>query len=157
MNSPRLTKCRYTRWNINFIAIRGSHVRMRPIWGEHVDKGDETLLTEVIPRELNMPTLVATRSIVAHFSFRGDRASMLKTDVLDRYMAYANELVCTADNQKIRFGPKLGPHHLPKQSHRPDAGEDHESDNDEIVDGPSDAINEGHDEHEGEDGDEEEH
>lgn len=134
----------YARYNINMMAIRGSHVLKKPFWGDNypgLDKGDEYLLTMVIPKDLDMPVLVATRAIAAHYSFRGDRSKMLKTDVLDRYRALANELYCKADNQKPRLGKKLGPHHLPnpKRPATPHVGSAH--DEEEVRDGPQDLIN----------------
>lgn len=42
--------------------------------------------------------LVNTHAIAAHFSFRSQH-EMYDTDILDRYRAYANEMVCTKDNQ----------------------------------------------------------
>lgn len=71
-----------------------------PIAAEH---GDEGLLTEYVPRELNMPVLLATRAIAVHFAYRTDRKAMLQTDVLDRYRLYANEMVCATENQKTAF------------------------------------------------------
>lgn len=57
----------------------------------------------MIPRDLNMPVLLATRAVVAHFAYGKDRENVLKTDVLDRYRSYANEMVCDASNQKLAF------------------------------------------------------
>lgn len=51
------------------------------------------LLTLVI-----IALLVNTHAIAAHFSFRSQH-EMYQTDLLDRYRAYANEMVCTKDNQ----------------------------------------------------------
>lgn len=42
--------------------------------------------------------LVNTHAIAAHFSFRSQH-EMYDTDLLDRYRAYANEMICTTDNQ----------------------------------------------------------
>lgn len=71
-----------------------------PTAAEH---GDEGLLTEYVPRQLNMPVLLATRAIAAHFAYGSDRKAMLQTDVLDRYRLYGNEMVCGVDNQKTAF------------------------------------------------------
>ena len=43
--------------------------------------------------------LIDTHAIVAHFSFGVQFNEMAETDILDRYRAYANEMVCTTDNQ----------------------------------------------------------
>lgn len=42
--------------------------------------------------------LVNTHAIAAHFSFRTQH-EVYQTDLLDRYRAYANEMICTPDNQ----------------------------------------------------------
>lgn len=145
---------RYRRYNINLMAIRGSHVLMRPIWnltevnGKKPMTNDERLLTEIVPLELDMPALIATRAISSHFSFRNERNKMLQTDLLDRYIAYANEMVCTPDNQKKRFGPQLGPHHLPstrQTGEQMDGSNAHGTNNDKaanvIEDGPGEVAN----------------
>lgn len=125
----------YMRWNINFFAIRGSNIARRPFWGAHaMGEIDEVMLTSVIPKELDMPTLVATRAVVSHYSFKGDRENVLKTDILDRYRAYANENVCARGNRKKPFGKRRNDkHHFAEQ--QPDAEED------DIRDGPGDVEN----------------
>lgn len=42
--------------------------------------------------------LVQTHALTAHFSFAVQK-EMYDTDLLSRYRAYANEMVCTAENQ----------------------------------------------------------
>ena len=49
---------------------------------------------------------VNTHAIAAHFSFRTQH-ELYDTDLLSRYRAYANEMICTKDNQ-IRI-PKAEP------------------------------------------------
>ncbi|KAL8920436.1 MAG: hypothetical protein Q9172_004483 [Xanthocarpia lactea] len=85
----------FGRMNINFMAI----------WGKDVldnlpfDSGDdEHELSVGIPVKLNRPVLVNTHAVAAHFSFRTQH-ELYDTDLLDRYRAYANEMVCTKDNQ----------------------------------------------------------
>lgn len=126
----------YMRWNINFLAIRGSHLLKRPFWGSHAQgEIDEVMLTEIIPKELDMPVLVATRAVVSHYSFKGDRENVLKTDLLDRYRAYANEMVCARGIRKRPFGSRADDvHHFAVQE--PDVEED------DIRDGPGDVENE---------------
>lgn len=104
-----------------------------------MSKNDETVLTTVVPAELDMPVVVATRAIVSHYSFRGDREPLFKTDILDRYLALANEFVCKPTNQKGRWGDKLGPHHTLEQAGVDD--EDREDDDAHIGDGPADERN----------------
>ena len=62
---------------------------------------DEAAMSVDIPRELERPLLVDTHALVAHFAFGGQQEQLLRSDVLDRYRAYANEFACRADNQKV--------------------------------------------------------
>lgn len=85
----------YGRMNINFMAI----------WGKDVvdnvpfeDPDDEHVLSVALPLKLRRPLLVNTHAIAAHFSFRIQH-EVDETDLLDRYRAYANEMICTPDNQ----------------------------------------------------------
>ena len=85
----------FGRMNINFMAI----------WGEDVldnmpfdSDDDEHELSVGIPVKLNRPVLVNTHAIAAHFSFRM-QYELYDTDLLGRYRAYANEMICTKDNQ----------------------------------------------------------
>lgn len=85
----------YGRMNINFMAI----------WGKDVvdnvpfeDQDDEHVLSVALPLKLRRPLLVNTHAIAAHFSFRIQH-EVYETDLLDRYRAYANEMICTPDNQ----------------------------------------------------------
>lgn len=100
---------------------------------------DEVILTTEVPRELDMPVVVATRAIVAHFSFRGDRTELFQTDIMDRYRALANEFVCKPTNQKDRWGDQSGPHHTSITTGEHD--EDRENDDAHIGDGPADERN----------------
>lgn len=75
------------------------------IWGKDVldnlpfdGPDDEHELSVGIPTKLNRPVLVNTHAVAAHFSFRTQH-ELYETDLLDRYRAYANEMVCTKDNQ----------------------------------------------------------
>ncbi|KAL8644713.1 MAG: hypothetical protein Q9226_007627 [Calogaya cf. arnoldii] len=92
----------FGRMNINFMAI----------WGKDVldnlpfdSDDDEHELSVGLPVKLNRPVLVNTHAIAAHFSFRTQH-EVYDTDLMDRYRAYANEMVCTKDNQ-IKI-PKKG-------------------------------------------------
>lgn len=98
----------FGHYSINMMAIRGSYVALKPFWDEEAfppaaEHGDEGLLTEIVPKLLGMPVLLATRSLAAHYAYRADRQAVLKTDVLGRYRSYANEMVCSARNQKFAF------------------------------------------------------
>ncbi|KAL8833292.1 MAG: hypothetical protein Q9170_004351 [Blastenia crenularia] len=85
----------FGRMNINFMAIWGKDVLDNaPFEGPD----DEHELSVNIPIKLNRPVLVNTHAVAAHFSFRTQH-EVYETDLLDRYRAYANEMVCTKDNQ----------------------------------------------------------
>ena len=49
--------------------------------------------------------LVDTRAVIGHFSF-GATPELETTDVLNRYMAYANEMVCSKRNKKHILAPE---------------------------------------------------
>lgn len=52
---------------------------------------------------LYLACLVDTHAIISHFSFATTR-ELETTDLLERYRLYANEMVCTADNQRQALG-----------------------------------------------------
>ena len=86
----------YARMNINFMAI----------WGKDVldnlpfdSPDDELQLSVTVNKKLRRPLLVNTHALAAHFSFRSQH-EMFDTDLLNRYRAYANEMVCK-DGAKI--------------------------------------------------------
>lgn len=85
----------YERMNINFMAIWGKDVRDNLPF-HTLD--DELELSVTVNKELRRPLLVNTHAIAAHFSFRSQH-EMYDTDLLDRYRAYANEMICAKDNQ----------------------------------------------------------
>ncbi|KAL9575939.1 MAG: hypothetical protein Q9212_007541 [Teloschistes hypoglaucus] len=85
----------FSRMNINFMAIWGKDVLDNaPFEGPD----DEHELSVNIPQKLNRPVLVNTHAVAAHFSFRTQH-ELYDTDLLSRYRAYANEMICTKDNQ----------------------------------------------------------
>ncbi|KAI1082624.1 hypothetical protein F5B20DRAFT_569218 [Whalleya microplaca] len=86
----------YTRYNLNFVAVWGSDIRDQlPIADD-----DEQDITADIPRRIGRPFLIDTRSVVSHFSFFTQQDGITKTDLLDRYRAFANEAVCKPNNLK---------------------------------------------------------
>ncbi|KAL7620030.1 Mitochondrial-processing peptidase subunit alpha [Parahypoxylon ruwenzoriense] len=86
----------YTRYNLNFCAVWGSDIRDQlPIADD-----DEQDITSDIPRRIGRPFLIDTRSVVAHFSFFTQQDGITKTDLLDRWRAFANEGVCKPNNLK---------------------------------------------------------
>ena len=92
------------RYSINFFAIRGSTLRLAPI----VDI-DEISISVTNPKLLNMPFLVDSRAIVSHYAYKSQRIGMRWTDVLDRYRALANEIVCPWNLQKTYFQTERDP------------------------------------------------
>lgn len=85
----------FGRMNINFMAIWGKDVLDNMPFDSY---DDEHELSVGIPLKLNRPVLVNTHAIAAHFSFRTQH-ELYDTDLLDRYRAYANEMVCKKENQ----------------------------------------------------------
>ena len=96
-NQEGIWNMQYTRYNLNFLAILGKSVRLMKVGGD-----DEESLTVTIPKALKRPCLVDTHAIVAHFGFR-TTPELEQTDLLDRYRLYANERVCTKDNQRHKL------------------------------------------------------
>ncbi|KAI1763708.1 hypothetical protein GGR53DRAFT_520831 [Hypoxylon sp. FL1150] len=86
----------FNRYNLNFCAVWGSDIRDQlPIADD-----DEQDITSDIPRRIGRPFLIDTRSVVAHFSFFTQQDGIGKSDLLDRWRAYANEAVCTPNSLK---------------------------------------------------------
>lgn len=86
---------RYDRTNINLFAIWANDI-LDNLPFEGAD--DEQLISSDLPRKQHRQNLVQTRALTAHFSFAVQK-EMYDTDLLSRYRAYANEMVCTAENQ----------------------------------------------------------
>lgn len=97
--AEQLYDTQYVRYNLNFIAI----------WGHDVKKAlpmaadDEEHITVSVPKRVKRPAVIDTRSVVSHFSFFPQIDGMKETDLLDRYRAYANEMVCKPNNRKSPF------------------------------------------------------
>ncbi|OTB12551.1 hypothetical protein K445DRAFT_37646, partial [Daldinia sp. EC12] len=80
----------YNRYNLNFCAVWGSDIRDQlPIKDD-----DEQDITSDIPRRIGRPFVIDTRSVVGHFSFFTQKDGINKSDLLDRWRAFANEAVC---------------------------------------------------------------
>jgi hypothetical protein len=85
----------YERMNINVMVIWGKDVVDNlPFEG----RDDEYELSITLPRKLRRPLLVNTHVIAGHLGF-GPQRDIYQTDLLSRYRAYANEMICTPDNQ----------------------------------------------------------
>ncbi|KAJ2975134.1 hypothetical protein NUW58_g8444 [Xylaria curta] len=97
--AEQLHDTRYTRYNLNFVAIWGHDIKNNlPI-----AEDDEQDLTVTKPKNLKRPFVIDTRAVVGHLSFFPQHDGIKQTDLLDRWRAFANEMVCTADNQKKPF------------------------------------------------------
>ncbi|KAI0970167.1 hypothetical protein F4678DRAFT_148884 [Xylaria arbuscula] len=89
----------YIRYNLNFVALWGHDIKNNlPI-----AEDDEEDLTATIPKRLQRPFVIDSRAVVGHLSFYPQHSGIKQTDLLDRWRAFANEMVCTADNQKKPF------------------------------------------------------
>jgi len=84
----------YERYNINFMAIWGRDVKLEKARGD-----DEGEFSVDFPRKYKRPLIIDTHALVAHYAFNVQEFEMTYTDVLDRYRAYANEMICGADHQ----------------------------------------------------------
>ncbi|KAB8342806.1 hypothetical protein FH972_022404 [Carpinus fangiana] len=86
----------YTRFNLNFFAVWGKDIAENmPIAAD-----DEKDLTVTLPRRTKRPHLIDLKAVVSHFHFITQNKMILQTDLLDRYRAYANEMVCEIGNKK---------------------------------------------------------
>lgn len=79
----------YQRLSINFIAINSteilSHLPMNTV--------DEEWLTVVLPKKIGKSVAVDTHALAVHFSF-GGQGNVATTDLLGRYLDYAQENAC---------------------------------------------------------------
>jgi hypothetical protein len=97
----------YRRISINFLAIRGQDiVDAFPLPAE-----DEVFLTMDRPKELGRHVWVDGSGTAAHFAFVSQRyphedRGIAQTDLLSRYKAYADEMVCPYPNRKNSPGSK---------------------------------------------------
>lgn len=88
----------FQRISINFYAIRGRDImQVFPFPGGAYD--DEGYLTQVRPREVRRHAVVDGRGLAVHFAFQPQRRvhdghAVTDTDALERYRAFADEMVC---------------------------------------------------------------
>ncbi|KAJ1326257.1 hypothetical protein MN608_07703 [Microdochium nivale] len=95
----QLYDTQYKRYNLNFIAIWGHDVKaIVPLSAD-----DEQDITVTRPLQLHRPFVIDTRVIVAHLSFYTQHGGIKTTDILDRWRAFANEMVCKPDNRKSPY------------------------------------------------------
>ncbi|KAI0406882.1 hypothetical protein F4802DRAFT_80537 [Xylaria palmicola] len=97
--AEQLHDTQYTRYNLNFVVLWGHDIRNNlPIAGD-----DEQDITVTKPMHLQRPFVIDTRAVVGHLSFYPQHDGIRQTDLLDRWRALANEMVCKTDNQKTPF------------------------------------------------------
>ncbi|KAI0150597.1 hypothetical protein GGR57DRAFT_493096 [Xylariaceae sp. FL1272] len=96
IGGEQILDTQFRRYNLNFVAVWGSDIR------DHlpIAEDDEQDITKTIPRKTGRPFIIDTRALVTHFSFFTQIDGIRQTDLLDRWRAYANEVVCEIDNLK---------------------------------------------------------
>ncbi|KAH0557065.1 hypothetical protein GP486_005146 [Trichoglossum hirsutum] len=80
----------YDRLSINFIAFLGDDILdTGPMPGD-----DELYLTVTLPKKLGRHVAIDGSTLVTHFSYGAQWDGLSSTDLLMRYKAYAEEMVC---------------------------------------------------------------
>jgi len=64
---------------------------------------DEVAITMMLPEQSGEPFYVDAGALVSHFSF-GSQRDLGATDILGRYLSFANERVCQPGNLKAWVG-----------------------------------------------------
>ncbi|KAK7610902.1 hypothetical protein IWX49DRAFT_625516 [Phyllosticta citricarpa] len=82
----------YRRMGIQMIAIWGDDIIASDIHNGNGD--DEYHFTEVMTERTGRHAVVDGRALVAHHSFLPQRSGIAATDALQRYRAYAAEMIC---------------------------------------------------------------
>ncbi|KAI1758736.1 hypothetical protein GGR53DRAFT_516081 [Hypoxylon sp. FL1150] len=99
VGAEQLYDTKWKRYNLNFVALWGDDVRE----ALPIAEDDEQDLTVTAPRRARRPFVIDTRAVVGHLSFYPQHEGVRETDLLDRWRAFANEMVCAPDNQKVPF------------------------------------------------------
>ncbi|KAI2628303.1 hypothetical protein GGS21DRAFT_236720 [Xylaria nigripes] len=99
--AEQLFDTQYIRYNLNFIAIWGHDVKN----ALPIAEDDEQDITVTIPKRFQRPFVIDTRAVVGHLSFYPQRDGVYQTDLTDRWRAFANNMICAANNQKTPFDP----------------------------------------------------
>ena len=95
----------YYRVSINFFGVWGSDIiDAYPFPGD-----DEAFLTTQRPKELGRHVIVDGHGLAVHFAFgpqreAHERKGLFNTDLLARYRAYAEELICPYPNRTAPAG-----------------------------------------------------
>jgi len=74
---------KYSRWSINFFAIRGEDVLQNPMPDDFGD--DEIYYSVMLPKKLNRHSGVLGNAVVSHFSYGVQTEGVMMTDVLEKY------------------------------------------------------------------------
>ncbi|KAI0900174.1 hypothetical protein F4806DRAFT_280708 [Annulohypoxylon nitens] len=97
--AEQLYNTQYKRYNLNFVALWGHDIKA----ALPIAEDDEEDITVTIPKRTRRPFVIDTRSVVGHLSFYPQHDGVRETDLLDRWRAFANEMICTPQNQKAPF------------------------------------------------------
>lgn len=98
----------YFRISINFYGVRGSDIiEAYPFPGD-----DELYLTVQRPKDLGRHVIVEGNALAVHFAFgpqrdAHERHGLFDTDLLSRYKAYSDELICPFSNRTASRTDKL--------------------------------------------------
>lgn len=85
----------YERLSINMIAINSTEI----LSYLPMDTVDEQWLTVSLPKKIGKSVAVDTHAIAVHFSF-GTQGGVATTDLLGRYLDYAQENACMIESEK---------------------------------------------------------
>jgi hypothetical protein len=88
LRNGQLWNHQWERYSVNFMAIRAGKMARQRIF-----INDEVMITMGTSKDHEEPFLIDTGALVSHFAF-GTQHELLRTDVLERYLAFANEMVC---------------------------------------------------------------
>ncbi|KAI1119551.1 hypothetical protein F5Y14DRAFT_457809 [Nemania sp. NC0429] len=97
--AEQLYDTQYTRYNLNFVALWGHDIKN----ALPIAEDDEQDITVTKPIGFQRPFVIDTRAVVGHLSFFPQHDGIRQTDLLDRWRAFANEMICTANNRKRPF------------------------------------------------------
>ncbi|KAH7013222.1 hypothetical protein EDB80DRAFT_749022 [Ilyonectria destructans] len=80
----------YDRMGIQFVAMMGRDINI----AKPIEADDENHFSCTMARKLGRHAVADGRGLAVHYSFGSQREGMEKTDVLERYRAYARENIC---------------------------------------------------------------
>ncbi|KAH7129996.1 hypothetical protein B0J13DRAFT_588213 [Dactylonectria estremocensis] len=80
----------FERMGIQFIAMMGHDINI----AKPIEADDENHFSCTMTRQLGRGAVADGRGLAVHYSFGSQREGMRKTDVLERYRAFAQENIC---------------------------------------------------------------